>query len=242
MELLKKIAMTQNEMLNFMEEKQQDALSSERQQFNRARKDMNQWLERKDIPEDKKAIMYGQELQKVNRLKKHVFQPHPLQVQMIDQVNNHLEQVQSESSDQETLSLLDKQIVDSVPKTMQNRAKLLIRSIKQHPDVISWNDKGQMIYEGSAYPNSNIIDLVNDVLRKRKGFDPDHSKTFLKGLAKINVPEDYVRHTDRLETMRTFRRIQDYLPSTPTSTSSSRSQKTPTTSPFVSGNWLKAPR
>ena len=125
MDLLKRVAMTQNEILNFMKEKQRDELSSDRQQFNRARKDMNQWLERKDVSEDTKATMYAQELQKVNHLKNRVFQPQPLQVQMIDQVDKHSPSEQTQSNSSETLSILDKQIVDSVPKTMQNRAKLL---------------------------------------------------------------------------------------------------------------------
>ena len=71
---------------------------------------------------------------------------------------------------------------------MQNRAKLLIQKLKDHSDVISWNDNGQLVLEGSIVPNSNIVDLVNDVMRKRKGFNPEHS-TFAKALAKINVPE-----------------------------------------------------
>ena len=88
------------------------------------------------------------------------------------------------------LSTTDKQIIDSVPKAMQNRAKLLIQKLKDHSDVISWNNDGQLVLEGSIVPNS----LVSDVMRKRKGFNPEHSNTFAKALAKINVPEDYVRN------------------------------------------------
>ena len=75
---------------------------------------------------------------------------------------------------------------------MQNCTKLLIQKLKDHSDVISWNDNGQLVLEGSVIPNSNIVDLVNDAMRKRKGFNPEHSSTFAKALTKINVPEDYV--------------------------------------------------
>ena len=100
----------------------------------------------------------------------------------------------SESDTFEQLSASDKQIIDSIPKTMQNRSwsKLLIQKLKNHSDVISWNDNGQLVFDGSIIPNSNIVDLVNDVMRKRKGFNPEHSNTFAKALAKINVPEDCV--------------------------------------------------
>ena len=64
----------------------------------------------------------------------------------------------------------DKQIIDSVPKTMQNRAKLLIQKLKDHSDVISWNDNGQLVLEGSIIPNSNIVDLVNERNAKEERF------------------------------------------------------------------------
>ena len=52
---------------------------------------------------------------------------------------------------------------------MQNRAKSPIQKLKDHSDVISCNNNGQLVLEGTIVPNSNIVDLVNDVMRKRKG-------------------------------------------------------------------------
>ena len=84
---------------------------------------------------------------------------------------------------------------------MQNRATLLIQKLKDHSDIISWNDNEQLVLEGSIVPNFNIVNLVNDVMQKRKGFNPEHSNTFAKALAKINVPEDYVRNPDRVDSI-----------------------------------------
>ena len=61
------------------------------------------------------------------------------------------------------LNATDKQI-DYVPKTMQTHAKLLIQKLKDHSDIIGWNDNGQLVLEGSIVPNSNIVDLVNDLM------------------------------------------------------------------------------
>ena len=55
----------------------------------------------------------------------------------------------------------DKQIIDSVHKKMQNRAKLLIQKLKDHLDLISWNDNGQLVLEGFIVPSSNIVDLFS---------------------------------------------------------------------------------
>ena len=134
---------------------------------------------------------------------------------------------------------------------MQNRAKLLIQKLKDHTDVISWNDNGQLVLEGSIIPNSNIVNLVNDVMRKRKGFDPAHSSTFAKAPAKINVPEDNERNTDRIESIRWYRRLQDSQASGSSFVSESvetptevprRTPKSPATSSLVYGKWLKPPR
>ena len=79
-----------------------------------------------------------------------------------------MEQTMTSESDSVTpsqhLNATDRQISNSVLKTMQNRAKLLIQKRKDHSDVISRKDNGQLVLEGSIVPNSNIIDLVNDVM------------------------------------------------------------------------------
>ena len=251
MDLMRRVYLTQQEMLKFMKEKQQDSLSPDLRKYYEARQDMNDWLEKDDVPEDTKATMYAQQLQRVNQLKNQVFRPEPSPVQMITQT----ERTMTSESDSATPSLqfnaTDKQIIDSVPKTMQNRAKLLIQKLKDHSDVISWNDNGQLVLEGTIVPNSNIVDLVNDVMRKRKGFNPEHSNTFAKALAKINVPEDYLRNPDRVDSIRWYRRLQDSQAPGPSFVSQTveaptevprKTPKSPTTSALVYGKWLKAPR
>ena len=101
---------------------------------------MNDWLEKDDMAEDTKATMYAQQLQRVKQLKNQVVRPEPSPVQMII----HMEQTMtSESDTSEQLSATDKQIIDSVPKTIQNHAKLLSQKLKDPSDIISWNDNGQ---------------------------------------------------------------------------------------------------
>lgn len=234
-----------------MKEKRQDSLSPNVRKYYEARQEMNDWLEKDDVPEDTKATMYAQQLQRVKQLKNQVFRPEPSPVQMITQTERTITSESDRVTPSQQLNATDKQIIDSVPKTMQNRAKLLIQKLKDHSDVISWNDNGQLVLEGSIVPNSNIVDLVNDVMRKRKGFNPEHSSTFAKALAKINVPEDYVRNPDRIDSIRWYRRLQDSQAPGPSFVSESgetptevtrRTPKSPTTSALLYGKWLKAPR
>ena len=92
---------------------------------------------------------------------------------------------------------------------------------------------------------------VNDIMRKRKGFNPEHSSTFVKALAKINVPEDYLRNPDRIDSIRRYCRLQDSQAPGPSFVSEPvealtevprRTPKSPTTSSLVYEKWLKAPR
>ena len=192
-----------------MKEKRQDSLSPNLRKYYEARQEMNDWLEKDDVPEDTKATMYSQQLQRVKQLKNQVFRPEPSPVQMITQTERTMTSESDSATLSQQLNATDKQIIDSVPKMMQNRAKLLIQKLKDHSDVISWNDNGQLVLEGSIVPNSNIVDLVNDVMHKRKGFNPEHSNTFAKALAKIKVPEDYLRNPDQIDSICWYRRLQD---------------------------------
>jgi hypothetical protein len=49
------------------------------------------------------------------------------------------------------------------------------------PDI-SWNEKGELKYKGETVQGSNVVDLVNDVLRKRKYFNPQGWETFGEAL------------------------------------------------------------
>ena len=234
-----------------MKEKRQDSLSPNLRKYYEARQEMNDCLEKDDVPLHTKATMYAQQLQRVNQQKNQVFRPEPSSVQMITQTERTMTSESDIVTPSQQLNATDKQIIDSVPKTMRNCAKLLIQKLKDYSDVISWKDSGQLVLEGSIVPNSNIVDLVNDVMGKRKGFNPEHSSTFAKALTKINVPEDYVRNPDRLDSIHWYRRLQDSRAPGPSFVSESveaptevprRTPKSPTTSALVYGKWLKAPR
>ena len=103
MDLMRKVYITQQEMLKFMKEKRQDSLSPNLRKYYEARQEMNDWLEKDDVPEDTKATMYAQQLQRVNQLKNQVFRPEPSPVQIITQMGtNHdlrIRQCNSPSAD-----------------------------------------------------------------------------------------------------------------------------------------------
>ena len=112
--------------------------------------------------------MYAQQLQTVNQLKNQVLRLEPFPVQMITQTERTMTSESDSVTPSSQLNTTDEKIIDSVPKMMQNRAKLLIQKLKDHSDVISWNNNEQLVLESFIVPNSNVVDLVNDVLAKEE--------------------------------------------------------------------------
>ena len=94
----------------------------------------------------------------------------------------------------------EREIYDSVPKSMQRKAKLLIDKIKSRSDI-RWNDKGELFCEQKVGPDSNIVDLVNETMRKRKHFEPTGCEVFATWLKEANVPQGLVGNPRRWEYM-----------------------------------------
>jgi hypothetical protein len=92
--------------------------------------------------------------------------------------------------------LIDNEILESVPKTMKAKVQLLLKKIKSNPDI-SWNEKRELQYKGETVQGSNVVELVNDVVSKRKYFNPQGWETFGEAIREANVPQDLIGHEDR---------------------------------------------
>ena len=92
-------------------------------------------------------------------------------------------------------------IVEILPKTLRPKAKMILKRIGDNPDIVNWNERGELEYKGKVVPNTNIGDLVWDSLKKRK-YDPEGYEIFTKALKKINIPQDLIRNPERLQLLR----------------------------------------
>ena len=59
----------------------------------------------------------------------------------------------------------------------------------------------QFYIYGKSIPGSNIIDLVNDVIRHRKGSEPTGWQAFAEGLRDMNIPQDVIGNRERWDWM-----------------------------------------
>ena len=62
---------------------------------------------------------------------------------------------------------------------------------------MSWEDDCTVKLYGKSIPGSNIMDLVNDVIKHRKGSEPASWQAFAEGLRDMNIPQDVIGNRER---------------------------------------------
>jgi hypothetical protein len=77
----------------------------------------------------------------------------------------------------ETEDAIEEEILESVPKTMKTKVELLVWKMKADHSI-AWSEKGELKYKVETVRGSNVVYLVNDVLRKRKYFNLQGWETF----------------------------------------------------------------
>ena len=94
-----------------------------------------------------------------------------------------------------------KEIVESVPKSYRKHAHLLMKHLFQKavPDRISWDEHGIVIIDGNVV-NSNITDLISDVMRERKTVKAMGRNQFAQLLRALNIPSTLMRNKRLLST------------------------------------------
>ena len=81
----------------------------------------------------------------------------------------------------------------SIPKALQEKGRQLVSRLK----TTQWNDRGELLHEGVVVPGSNVVDLVHDLLRKRKTSDPIGWQQFGSQMRAANIPMELVGNVAR---------------------------------------------
>ena len=157
-------------------------------------KDMGQILQKTDLSEAEKAQKYGETLFKLQNSLEKTKKPPSMLSSTDSPKTTNTDQTQSAS-----VALHD-QILQSVPKTMQRKAELLLGMIKNNNNL-TWDKQGVVSYKGKHIHGSNIIDLINDAIRQRKGVEPRGWKTFSKALHESNIPQEVIGNSSRWKWM-----------------------------------------
>ena len=186
--------------------------------------EMNDILYSKQLNDEQKAKLYNQVLQRYLPYY-HQRKGQPLHVKLTTPMPvETLKPEESEETSKESTaeveaiptSAVKQEVMKSVPKLYKAGVRQLLDKIKEHGDVLNWTEKGELVYENKRITGSHVVDLVNDMLRHRKGFEPVGWSVFARGLARMNVPEHLVRNPQRQSAIGEFKtRVRDDTPDSP---------------------------
>lgn len=92
-------------------------------------------------------------------------------------------------------------ILSSIPKTYSKKGENLLNLLSLNKNKINWNESGTVIIDNEKIPGSNIVDLINDLLRPLKNNDiyigwESLAKDPLKD---IKIPLMYLGNPKRVE-------------------------------------------
>lgn len=159
--------------------------------------DMSDLLENKKLNDDEKWKQYSQLLMKFLMHVKDFSKPIEIPIKEIPSVDltqktdNQVDIIKPKRLD--FSSLIEK----TVPKLVKPKAMALYNFL-ENKETFSWDDKGQILIENVLVPQSNIIDLFNDVLRNRKhSTHPVGGVEFYNFLKASNVPNEYIANHKR---------------------------------------------
>lgn len=189
MDRVKKMVLIEPNMLNSLRQPPV-TLNKTVNVLNTLDEEMASVMKKSELTDRDKVRIYNDILQKYLSFKdKYNDQVNPLPVKVI---RNEVQDVSKPIQE----DVIEREIIDSVPKTMIKKAQLILNRIKNN-SVIKWNEKGELIYKDTLIQGSNISDLINDTLRHRREFTPNGWQVFSKGLKEINIPLELVGNKER---------------------------------------------
>ena len=149
--------------------------------------EMTSILDRPDIDVSEKVRLYNHTLLRYNdMIKTHANKPTRVVVVNDEKVGNE------DNNDEENDTLSE--VVATMPKSLQLKARMLTAGLKK---MVDWNYRGELLHEGVAIPGSNITDLVHDLVRRRKTFEPVGWQQLAGQLRGSKVPMELVGNIAR---------------------------------------------
>ncbi|KAK3909989.1 Nuclear protein MDM1 [Frankliniella fusca] len=94
-------------------------------------------------------------------------------------------------------ALIRQQLAAAMPKTYKAAALRLYDYLSTTGSRVTWDSSGLVSLEGTPVTNSNIIDLISDLTRSRKNFEPVGVSNFIKTLSTLNIPLELIPNEKR---------------------------------------------
>ena len=174
--------------------------------------EMKTILDRKDLDDGIKVTLYNQVLQRYNGLvDKRVKEP--IRTISVNESTKGSKTRDEETKDEEKedtpIRILEATVLDTVPKSLHVKARRLMEHLKRN---VAWSDRGELVHKGVPIAGSNAVDLVHDLLRKRKTYAPTGWQSLAKQLRTVNIPMELIGNAARRTYIQTNSLSLDGLP------------------------------
>ena len=155
--------------------------------------EMKTILDRKDLDDGIKVTLYNQVLQRYNGLvDKRVKEP--IRTISVNESTKGSKTNEEEEKEDTPIRRLEATVLDTVPKSLQAKARRLMEHLKRN---VTWSERGELVHEGVPIAGSNAVDLVHDLLRKRKTDAPTGWRSLAKQLRTVNIPMELIGNVAR---------------------------------------------
>ena len=209
----KRMVLIPEEVVSLLRERQEETVSPITRNLVSLKEEMGDILERQDLRPDEKAKLYGQAFQRYQNVHDQK-QAKPISVQLVPPTvkSDFTSAIKRDIKEEKPSDQVSMEIVQSLPKTLKNRAELLLQKLKQQGEEVNWNDRGELVYNGKEVRGSNMLDLVNDILRnRRKTSTPQGWEYFARGLAHMNIPNELIQNINRRRTVQQYKQATSDL-------------------------------
>lgn len=247
MKYSRKMVLVPEEVLNLIQQKTDLQTSPLVKSMSALNQQMSHTLADPNIPDDIKLKNHEQQFQRFLNLQEQRESYVPTVKIQSAALTQEAQPPPQEPQEAQAQSVSDSEILKTVPKRFKSQAEGLLQWMKRSPNTVQWDDRGVVSLKGKPIQGSSITDLMNDVLRARKGFSPTGRDDFTKMLATLNTPEDFIRNEDRRKLLSSQKGRARQLPTTPVTDSAALFPTPPTrprkrpVSPSLQRRGLKTP-
>ena len=103
---------------------------------------------------------------------------------------------QTTDQKKEKENLISSEVIGALGNQAKKKGEVLLERLKANPDI-SWNERGEISYQGNEIKKSNMFDLFNEALKKHpsKINKPIGWHTFSLALKDMNTPSGFISNT-----------------------------------------------
>ena len=158
--------------------------------------DMKRTLDRGDLTDGDTMRLYHQLLQRFlqkDRMKE------PLSI-TVKNVKEGEEEKTSSTPVVSERDSLEQKVLKAVPPTFKTRAKSLLSHLRENKSKghVDWTADGELVASGKQIRGSNMVDLIHDSLKARKGSkDPVGLEPFMEALILNETPDALITNVKR---------------------------------------------